>query len=73
MNLNLSLFVCPIALIVGGIIQVVAFGRTLYTFLPTSILLYVWTTFCLSVSLLIDLWVGYYKFVALDIDSEAYI
>lgn len=49
----LSLCVCAIPLMVGDVIQVVAFGRTLFTFLLTSILFYVWTTFCSSVSLLI--------------------
>lgn len=53
MNLYLSLCVCPIPLIVGDVIQVVAFSRTLFTFLSTSILLYVWTTFCLSLFWLI--------------------
>lgn len=53
MNLYLSLCVCPIPLIMSDAIQVAAFGRTWSTFLLTSILLYVWTTFCSSVSLLI--------------------
>lgn len=37
----------------SDVIQVAAFGRTLSTFLLTRVLLYVWTPFCSSVSLLV--------------------